>query len=315
MGPFLAGYTGHALCLDIFGLPSRVEAAMGVPLNGGACVRNWNLEVTSSGCMCRVSLPVAGLTFQREISLSAKSAVMCVEERVENRHRKEREIHWVQHVSLGPPLLLPSQSSIHAPLDRAVTWPNGYEGHELLPDNAAFEWPMAPKLDGGFLDLQTPFWRRGFGYVAAARVKVDKEMAWIAALNWELGVVLVYCFRRDDFPWIAVWEENSAREAAPWNSATQVRGMAFGTTPMPLGRDGIRRLGTLFETPGSRVLAAGKTMSARYLMCIARVPLSWRAVTDVIPAPRGLKIVGPGGESVSVGAEGIGDFLKGAAKG
>lgn len=313
-GPFLAGYTGHALCLDIFGPPSPLEASMGVPLHGEAGARTWNFELTSSGCVCRVSLPVARLTLQREISLAAKSAVICIEERVENRNDKEREIHWVQHVSLGPPLLLGSQSSIHASLDRATTWPDGYEGHELLPDNTAFDWPMAPMLDGDFLNLETPFWRRGFGFVGAARVKVDRETGWIAAMNWELGITLVYCFRREEFPWVAVWEENSARTAEPWNSAAQVRGMEFGTTPMPLGREGIRRLGSLFGTPGSIVVEAGGVRSARYLACIARVPESWRKITDVVPSQRGLRIVGPGGEAVSIAADGVGDFLKGTAK-
>lgn len=314
-GPFLAGYTGHALCLDAFGHPSHVEAALGVPLHGEAGVRNWNCEETSNGCVCRVGLPVARLTFQREISLAAKSAVIFVEERVANRNDAEREIHWVQHVSLGPPLLLGSQSSIHASLDRGITWPNGYEGHELLPDNAAFDWPLAPMLEGEFLNLEIPFWRRGFGFVGAARVKTVGEFGWIAAMNWGLGIALVYCFRREDFPWVAVWEENSARTAEPWNSVTQVRGMEFGTTPMPLGREGIKKLGSLFDTPSLRVLAPEASLSARYMACIARIPESWRTITDVVPAQRGLKITGPGNETVTIAADGLGDFLKGTAKG
>lgn len=311
VGACLAGFTGHSLCLDTFGMPTTVEAALGVPLHGEASVRNWGIEVTDNGCICRASLPVARLAFQREILLVAKSAALFVSERVESRDESAREIHWVQHVSLGPPFLLPSQSSVHASLDRVMTWPDGYEGHEILRGNAAFDWPHAPMLDGVSLNLETPFWRRGFGYVAAARVSVDNSIGWIAALNWQLGIALIYCFRREDFPWVAVWEENSARTSAPWNSVTQVRGMEFGTTPMPIGRERVRKLGDLFGTPGSRVLASGAAINARYAVCIARVPESWRAVADVVPAERAFKVVGPDGKVVSIAAEGLGEFLKG----
>ena len=58
-GPFLAGYTGHALCLDIFGPPSQEDGARGVPLHGEASAREWHLEPTARGCEGRVELPVA----------------------------------------------------------------------------------------------------------------------------------------------------------------------------------------------------------------------------------------------------------------
>lgn len=35
-GRFLAGYTGHALCLDTFGMPSPAAAAAGLSLHGEA---------------------------------------------------------------------------------------------------------------------------------------------------------------------------------------------------------------------------------------------------------------------------------------
>lgn len=314
VGQFLAGYTGHALCLDVFGAPSTLEAALGVGLHGEASARTWSFEPTARGCVCRVGLPIAGLGFQRTISLAAKSSVLCVDEQVENRGEAEREIHWVQHVSLGPPLLQSSRSCVHASLDRAMPWPRGYEGHELL-GSSAFEWPTATSAEGAPLNLEDPFWRRGFGFIAAARVRVDEEIGWIAALNWQLGLALVYCFRRADFPWVAVWEENSARAGAPWNSAAQVRGMMFGTTPMPLGKEGVEKMGKLFGTAGSRMIGEGAVLRARYLVCIARVPTSWRGISSVIVGQRSLKLMGQReAEAVTVGANGLLGFLKGREK-
>jgi hypothetical protein len=309
-GPFLAGYTGHALCLDNFGPPSKQEAELGVPLHGEASARDWSFEVTPEGCVCSVNLPVSRLHFERAMWLTGDSSVLFVNERVENRDDSDREIHWVQHLSLGPPFLAPDHCSIHASLDHAMTWPLGYEGRELLRDNAIFKWPMAPSVNYGALDLQIPFQHQGSGFVAAAHVDPASEIAHIAALNWQLGLALIYCFRRKDFPWVAIWEENCARQAVPWNGATQVRGMEFGTTPMPLGRDEIRAMGNLFDTPGSRVIPAGGTLHARYLICMTTVPASWHEITGIVPRQNSLTLIGPrSSDHVSVGAEGVREFL------
>ncbi|MGA7340123.1 MAG: hypothetical protein WBE72_18495 [Terracidiphilus sp.] len=310
-GAFLAGYTGHALCLDIFGPPSREESARGVPLHGEASASEWDFEPTANGCVCRVELPAAQLGFERSVSLAENAAVLFVEERVENRGFSAREIHWVQHLSLGPPFLALACSAIHASLDRAITWPLGYEGRERLAGDACFEWPHAPAQDGAMLDLRIPFERAGYGFVAAARVDAARRLAYIAALNWQLGLALIYCFRRQDFPWVAVWEENCARAGAPWNGTAQVRGMEFGTTPMPLGREAIRRQGNLFETPCARVIEPGGVVSARYLAAIAEVPCEWRAITDVVPGGDALALIGPRpGESIVIAAQGAADFLR-----
>jgi hypothetical protein len=310
VGEFLAAYTGHALCLDIFGQPSEEDAAWGIPLHGEAAARMWQTETSERGCTARVALSVAQLEFERRVLLAEESAVLFVEERVRNCGSAPREIHWVQHLSLGPPFLEPGFSAIDASLDRGRTWPLGYEGHAALRDDTDFDWPHAPTMDGAALDLRIPFARPGYGFVAAARVDEAREFAYIAALNWRLGVALVYCFRREDFPWVAIWEENCVRTGAPWNGSAQVRGMEFGTTPMPLGRDAIRAMGNLFDTPGSRTIPPGGTLEARYLAVIASIPSGWREITDVVPGHNALTITGPrNSQPVTVAAEGIYDFL------
>lgn len=310
VGDFLAAYTGHALCLDIFGPPSAEEAARGVPLHGEAAVEMWRIETTRQGCVARAELSVAKLELARSVSLAEDATLLFVDERVHNHDSAEREIHWVQHLSLGPPFLAPEVSAVDASLDRGRTWPLGYEGRARLRDDADFQWPHAPAADGSLLDLRQPFTRMGGGFLAAARVDVTREFAFVAALNWQLGLVLIYCFRRADFPWIAVWEENCARISAPWNGTAQVRGMEFGTTPMPLGRDAIRTMSTLFGTPGSRVVPAGATLQARYLAAIAPVPREWRKIVNVAPDRDALLITGPlDSDPISVVADGVYDFL------
>jgi hypothetical protein len=316
VGKFLAGYTGHALCLDIFGLPSEQDAARGVPLHGEASAREWTFDPIAGGCVGRVELPVAQLGFERRITLAENAAAVFVEERLENRGALAREIHWVQHLSLGPPFLAPGESTVHASLDRAAPWPLGYEGREMLRSDVEFQWPLAPSVDGGLLDLRSPFQRPGYGFVVAARVENAGEFACIAALNCRLGLALVYCFRKRDFPWVAVWEENCARSGAPWSGAAQVRGMEFGTTPMPTGRDDIHALGNLFDTPCSRILDEGGVLHARYLAAIAAVPVDWREVADVVPGRDTLTLFGArNSEPVILAVEGVDHFLhEGAGK-
>jgi hypothetical protein len=86
--------------------------------------------------------------------------------------------------------------------------------------------------------------------------------------------------------------------------------MEFGTTPMPLGHEAIRKMGNLFDTPGSRFIPAGDSLHAPYIACIAQVPASWDAITEVAPAQHSLTLTGPRiGDRLSIPAEGLLDFL------
>ena len=108
--------------------------------------------------------------------------------------------------------------------------------------------------------------------------------------------MLLYCFHREDFPWIALWEENRARPDPPWNGTTQARGMEFGTTPMPLGREAIHAMGPLFDTPVERVLPAGGSYAARYAVCLAALSVDARTIEHVTIADEAfiVKLAGRG---------------------
>jgi len=307
VGACLAGFTGHALCLDLFGMPDEGEAARGVALHGEASTLRWSFRPAPGGCAGQVDLPVARLAVERAIFLANGAPFLFVTETVTNHGASDREIHWVQHLSLGPPLLAPGTSRIYASLDRAKTWPLGYEGRELLRDDAEFTWPNAPSNTGESVDLRVPFQRLRTGFVAAARVDPAQEFAWIAALNPDLGLALLCCFRRVDFPWVAIWEENRARRGSPWNKTAQVRGMEFGTTPMPIGREAIRSLGSLFDTPVSRGLRAGASLKARYAVGIAEIPRGTTDIARLEIADDAISLIGS--SAIQVPAPGLRRFL------
>src|SRR5208282_5014800 len=286
VGKFLAAFTGHAVCVDYFGGPSAAEAAQGLALHGEAANSRWKLlELKQSSEEARLSMGVhlraAGLRFRRELRLRRNESVVYVEEQVTNERAQDHFFQWTQHVTLGLPLLHPDESIIALPGTRAVTWPHGYEGGSLVRDNQEFIWPEAPAIDGGTANLARPLAREGKGFVVAVLLDPQRELGFVAALNWQLGLLLGYCFRRSDFPWVAIWEENVARSGSPWDGKTRARGVEFGSTPMPIGKEETFARGSLFNTATFRRIPAKSELRAPYVAFLSKVSSGWRSVRDV----------------------------------
>ena len=196
-----------------------------------------------------VELPVFRLHFRREISLRPEALVVSITEVVTNPSDHEAEFQWVEHATFGEPLFTNSEASLFLSGTRGLTWPLGYEGHELLLNAAEYQWPHAPSADGGQIDLSQAFVRDGTGFVAAVLADRDRENAFVVVHNRRHGLVAGYSYDPARFPWIALWEENRARGYAPWHGRTRARGVEFGTSPMPLGLDQARATRSLFDTP------------------------------------------------------------------
>ena len=77
-------------------------------------------------------------------------------------------------------------------------------------------------------------------------------VAYIAALNWALGTSACLLLSEERFSVGCHLGRELRRQDAPWNWNTSVRGMEFGTTPMPLGKDAVRGMGPLFDAPVAR---------------------------------------------------------------
>jgi hypothetical protein len=310
VGKFLASFTGHAVCVDYFGGPSEAEAAQGLALHGEAANSRWKLlEMKQTSAEVRLSLtahlPAAGLRFRRDLGLRRNESVVYVEERLTNERTEDHFFHWTQHVTLGLPLLHPDESMIVLPGTRAVTWPHGYEGASLVRDNQEFTWPDAPATDGGKVNLARPFAQDGKGFVAAVLLDPQRELGFVAALNWRLGLLLGYCFRRSDFPWVAIWEENIARTGPPWNGKTRARGLEFGSTPMPVGKEETFARGSLFGTPTFRRIPAKAELRAPYVAFLAKVGSGWRSIGDIQVTRDSIMVTESEGEQLKLQALGL----------
>jgi hypothetical protein len=303
VGRFLSGYTGHAVVVGNFGMPSEREAAHRVPLHGEAASSEWKVvsaDQDDRGCSLKleVALPYFQFVFEREISLAAASYRATIIETISNLSASETEFQWVQHASFGEPFFTRDESSLFVEASRAITWPLGYEGHELLREEAEFLWPNAPAIAGGTVDLSTPFIRDGTGFVASLLTAPDHPDAAAVVLNHRHHLAAGYCFERDRFPWIALWEENRARSYPPWGGQVRVRGIEFGTSPMPLGIEQARETQTLFGTPVLACIGPRANLTTTYDFFVTQVPAGWKAVAGLERSRNGIALRNALGEKV-----------------
>ena len=104
-----------------------------------------------------------------------------------------------------------------------------------------------------------------------------REQAWFAAYSPQSKMVFGYVWKRTDFPWLGIWEENHSRPQPPWKGQTVTCGMEFGASPMPETRRAMIERGSLFGVPGYRWIEAKRKVTVEYhafLMPGGRVPES-----------------------------------------
>jgi hypothetical protein len=285
LGRYLSGFTGHALALGYYGPPSKSAERKGLAYNGEAASGTWRVGKISGGSSAKLAmearLPVSGLHLVREIELRPAESFARVRETVTNERNAENFFQWVQCATFGEPLLAPRVSVVSIPGFRGQTSDAGYDGHDLLAKNQQFRWPVAASVHGGSCDLRQAFHQDGKGYQAAVLLDTTRERGFVAVFNPELRIGVGYCFPREIFPWVALWEENRVRTANPWNGTTRARGVEFGTSPFPTGLAPTVFDGPLFETRTLTTLDAGETTTVEYRLFTAEIPPAWEAIGDV----------------------------------
>jgi hypothetical protein len=261
----LAGIMGHNLCLDLFGGPSAEEAAAGMTVHGEASVAEYAIAVSGDTLTSRVTLRESQLAFRRTLRLAAGSRTLDVEETVENLTAWDKPVAWTQHATLGPPFLEKGKTLFHATAKRSKVFETDFtagKGH--LKPAAEFDWPMAPCVDGSLENLERFTSRPATGAFTTHLMDPGLEEASFTAWSPTLKLTFGYAWRRSDFPWLGIWEENYVREAPPWNGKTLTRGMEFGASPFPETRRSMIDRGSLFGVPGFRWIAAKSTVSVKY---------------------------------------------------
>lgn len=263
----LSGIMGHNLCLDLFGSPSPEEAAAGMTVHGEASIASYKISFTDHELTASCSLPAAQLQFERRIRLDRQKVL--ITETVENVSILDRPIAWTQHATLGPPFLEKGVTQFRAPGTKAQT----------LAGQQAFEWPMATREGGRKEDLQVYTSAPESGGFDSVLMDPHRDQAFFFAFSPKTKVLFGYVWKRSDFPWLGLWEENYSRKQPPWNGRTLTRGMEFGASPVPESRRKMIDRHSLFGVPGYRWIPAKTKAQVNY----------WAFITTAESIPNSLE--------------------------
>lgn len=269
----LAGIMGHNLCLDIFGPPSEEEAAAGLPVHGEASVVPYRIEVQENELRAEAELPEARLRLKRTIRVAPGARVVEFTEAVENVSATDRPVAWTQHVTLGPPFLAKGQTQFHSSATRSKVFESDFsQGKGYLKIGAEFDWPLAPRKDGGVSDLRVFTDLPVSSEFTTHLMDPGREQAYFVAWSPTWKLAFGYVWKQADFPWLGRWEENHCRQHPPWNGRTLACGMEFGVSPMPETRRQMISRGAMFGVPGYRWIPARSRIQVRY--CAFLLPSS-----------------------------------------
>jgi hypothetical protein len=261
-GKLLAGIMGHNLCLDLFGGPSPEEAAAGITVHGEGSVVPYEIGETEKHLTLRTHLPLAQLRFERRLELRGRAVRIL--ETVENLSACDRPIAWTQHVTLGPPFLQKGITQFRASASRSLVFESCFGSADYLVPGAEFDWPAAPGCNHGQVDLQIFNGSPASSAFTTHRMDPQREYAFFAAFSPAHRLAFGYVWKRADFPWMGIWEENLSRTQMPWNGTTMARGMEFGVSPIPESRREMIDRGRLFGIPTYRWLPAKSLLEAEY---------------------------------------------------
>ncbi len=271
--PLLVGIMGHNLCLDLFGGPSVEEAAAGLTVHGEASVNPYDITELPDELLLQVTLPLAQLKFSRSIKLRGQQ--LRIVETVENLAAIDRPLAWTQHVTLSPPFLDPATTQFRASMGRSIVSETDPGFSAYLSPGVEFQWPMAPQPDGQQADLrQMKSTAPASGYTAHLADPQSSD-AWFVAFAPQYRLAFGYIWKRSDFPWLGIWEENCSRKATPWDGQTITRGMEFGVSPFPESRREMIDRSRLLDAPTYKWLPAKGLLEAEY--CIVS------SIADSIP--------------------------------
>jgi hypothetical protein len=280
----LASILGHNLCLSYFGPPSEEEKRQGLGAHGEAPVARWKaLEkritkreiVFSCGC----DLPLAGMRVIRQYRMKADEPIVWVRSRFVNELRHDRPFTCCEHATFGSPFVEAGVTLFDMSATRGHTFPGAFSDRPRVVANASFDWPLAPGVSGGTVDLRTL--APNCSDFTAQLMDPAREQAWMGAVHPRFGLAVVYAWPRRDYPWLGNWEEHHARQNPPWNGKTVSRGMEFSNSPFPEGlRKAVDR-GSLFGEKTFQWLPARGSVETEFVLTAVPVGSDCQGIRDV----------------------------------
>jgi hypothetical protein len=132
--------------------------------------------------------------------------------------------------------------------------------------------------------------KQKYGEFHTNLMDTGQEHAWFSAVNPRLGLLVAYVWRRSDYPWLGVWEENRARKTPPWNGKAVARGMEFSNTPFPIGFRKAVDQGTFQGQKTFAWLPARGKVVCEYSFFAAHIRRDCSGVDGIFPSKKGYKV-------------------------
>jgi hypothetical protein len=258
----LAGIMGHNLCLDIFGGPSHEEATAGLPVHGEASTVRYDIHRSGHELLFEALLPIANLEIERHLML--EGTWLRIRETVHNMTGTDRPIGWTQHVTLGPPFLARGATEFRSSAMRSKVFETTFGPADYLVAGAEFDWPLAPRSDGGVADLRWYTDAASSSAYTAHLMDRSRDWAFFSAFSPQAQLAIGYVWRPAEFPWLGRWEENASRPQPPWNGSALTIGLEFGVSPFPESRREMIDRGRLFDVPTYCWIPADSRVSVEY---------------------------------------------------
>jgi hypothetical protein len=280
--PTDAGYMGHMVCFPYFGPASADERQRGLAGHGEANAVEWRetkpARVGDRGAtfFYGAELPKTNYRIERAVSLEAGTAVLRVEETIENLTAFDRPFNRDQHATFGAPFVAPGKHMLDMSGTRGMTDARRTAGDAWLA-RREFRWPDAATAAGASVDL------RSFRATPAAQVytpvlaDVSRPTSWFTVYNVDYPLLVGYVFPTADHPWIIDWQNQPRGDA----TAGTARGIEFGTSPFDEGLRASVDRSQLFGVPTYRWIAAGQRLSTTFTIFLTEIAPGFAGVRDV----------------------------------
>jgi hypothetical protein len=191
----LAGILGHNVCIDLFGGPSKEEAAAGMTPHGEGSIVPYRMAMVDGALVAKASYPLAQLEFERRVRLFGSVAE--ITETLTNLSPIDKPTAWTQHATLGPPFLEKGKTVFRTPGTRSRVFETDFGGEfGRYKIGADFDWPHVPLTKGGTLDLRVmPDAERSSGYTTHL-MDPHREQAFFLAWTPSTQALCGYVWKR-----------------------------------------------------------------------------------------------------------------------
>jgi hypothetical protein len=277
---------GHFVCVDGFGPVSKEEEAAGLPGHGEAHRVPW--EVASSAkqggeltVQFTAALPLVQENFRRTLRMIDGESVVYIDSELESLLAFDRPINWGEHATISGAFLEQGKTTTDMAATRAMTRSYVSEAvdppdNHNLADFKEFTWPMAPTVSGALVDMRVSPVISPVMDQTTSLMDPSRRLVYVTALQPERQALLGYVFKREDYPWIQIWD------SYPGGGRRAYRGMEFAVQPFDLPRRDVIQTNSMFETPTYRWLPAQSKITSSFIMFYARSPDGFSQVDNVV---------------------------------